>query len=132
MYIVFTYQCVTRKFCLNEVGWYLIIAKNIPPCSSGTRSHRRLIFRIMNSHRMYSTLCVLNMKTIGEDYFWDVRIDLEWPCQGRRDHLEWPCQGRRDHLEWPCQGRRDHLEWPCAYKINNKKKSLYFVKTFSI
>ena len=36
-------------------------------CSSGTRSHRRLIFRIIKSHGMYTYVCVLCMKTIESD-----------------------------------------------------------------
>ena len=47
---------INKKLCSIEVGGFLLIDKICTSCYSGTRSHRRLIFRIMNSHRMY-TLC---------------------------------------------------------------------------
>ena len=43
-------------FCSIEVGWLLLNDEICISCYSGTRSHWRLIFWIMNSHRMY-TLC---------------------------------------------------------------------------
>ena len=47
-------RLITKKLCPIEVGWFLLIDEISTSCSSGTRSHRRLIFRIMKSHRMYS------------------------------------------------------------------------------
>ena len=45
-----------QKKCSIKVGEFLLINEICTSCYSGTRIHRRLIFRIMNSHGM-NTLC---------------------------------------------------------------------------
>ena len=66
-------RLIIKRDMSNWVGWFLLIDKICTSCYSGTRSHRRLIFRIMNSHRMY-TLCtnlVLLSKKRVCDFTWN-------------------------------------------------------------
>ena len=47
-------KIINKKLC--PVSWFLLIEEICTSGYSGTRSHRRLIFRIMKYNRMY-TLC---------------------------------------------------------------------------
>ena len=59
-------------------SWSQIFSQTIcTSCYSGTRSHRRLIFSIMNSHRINTQACVLSMQTIQGDSIFLV-CDLTW------------------------------------------------------
>ena len=57
------YLSVCNKKVLSKCSWLVL-----DNCQK-----KSILFlwnqKSQNSHRMYSTLCVLNMKTIGEDYF---------------------------------------------------------------
>ena len=56
MYQKIKKDCLTKKLYPIEVGRFLLIDKNFTSCYSGTRSHRRLIFRIMYSYRTYTSI----------------------------------------------------------------------------
>ena len=63
----------SKKLCPIEVGRFLLIDEICTSCYSGTISHRRLIFRIMKSHRIY-TLCTKyekNRKFWVCDFTWN-------------------------------------------------------------
>ena len=53
-------------------------------CYSGTRSHRRLIFRIMNSHRMY-TLCTEYENNWRWTIFWVCDFTWNDPKERRKE-----------------------------------------------
>ena len=65
-------RLINKKVMSNWSWPVLLIDKISTSCFSGTRSHRRLIFRIWSL--IGCTLCVLRMKTIESDSFFECVI----------------------------------------------------------